>query len=76
MQNIRGSAPPEVVTPRGTKYVLVMLEHFSKWLELVVLSQKYAKLVTAAFWNRVLARFGTLAEVLTDQRRKFLNTSE
>ena len=28
-------AGPLVVTPRGAKYVLVMVEHFSKWIELV-----------------------------------------
>ena len=30
---------PLVVTPRGTKYVSVMVEHFSKWIELVALPQ-------------------------------------
>ena len=29
-------AGPLVVTPCGAKYVLVMVEHFSKWIELVV----------------------------------------
>ena len=28
-------AGPLVVTPRGTEYVLVMVEHFNKWIELV-----------------------------------------
>ena len=48
---------PLVVTPRGVKYVLVMLEHFSKWIKLVALSQNSAKLAAAAFLDSVLARF-------------------
>ena len=30
---------PLTITPRGTKYVFVMVEHFSKWIELVALPQ-------------------------------------
>jgi hypothetical protein len=30
-------AGPLPVTPRHNKYVLVMIEHFSKWIELVAL---------------------------------------
>ena len=63
---------PLVVTPYRTKYVLVMVEYFSKWIELVVLSQNFAELAAAAFLDRVLARFGAPAEVLTDQGREFL----
>ena len=37
------SLPP---TPRGAKYVLVMIEHFSKWIELVALPQNSSKLAT------------------------------
>ena len=61
-----------VVTPRGPKYVLVMVEHFSKWIELVALPQKSTMLAATAFLGRVLARFGAPAEILTDQGREFL----
>ena len=69
-------ASPLVVTPRGVKYVLEMVEHFSTWIEFVVLSQNFAKLVAASFLDRKLARFGALAKVLTDQRREFLGAFE
>jgi hypothetical protein len=69
-------AGPLVVTSRGAKYVLVMVEHFSKWIELVALSQNSAELAVAAFLDRVLARFGAPAEVLTDQGREFLGAFE
>jgi transposase-like protein len=69
-------AGPLVVTPRGAKYVLVMVEHFSKWIEFVALPQNFAKLAAAAFLNRVLACFGAPAKVLTDQGREFLGAFE
>ena len=49
-----------------------MVEHFSKWIELVALPQNSAKLAAAAFLDRVFASFGAPAEVLTDQGREFL----
>ena len=69
-------AGPLVVTPRGAKYVLVMVEHFSKWIELVALPQNSSELAAMAFLDRVLARFGAPAEVLTDQGREFLGAFE
>ena len=63
---------PLVVTSREAKFVLVMVEHFSKWIELVALSQSSAKLAAAAFLDCVLAYFGALVEILTDQGREFL----
>ena len=59
-------AGPLVVTPRGAKYVLVMLEHFSKWIELVVLSQNFAELAAIAFLDRELACFGAPTNILTN----------
>ena len=54
-------AGPLVVMPRGAKYVLVMVEHFIKWIELVSLSQNSTELAAAAFLDCVLARFGAPA---------------
>ena len=69
-------AGPLLPTSRGAKYVLVMVEHFSKWIELVALPQNSSELAAAAFLDRVLARFGAPAEVLTDQGREFLGAFE
>jgi hypothetical protein len=32
-------AGPLVVTPRGVKFILVLVEHFSKWIDFVALPQ-------------------------------------
>jgi len=52
---------PLTTTLRGTKYVLVKVEHFSKWIELVSLLQISTKLARLAFLDHVLARFRALA---------------
>ena len=56
---------------RGKRYVLVMIEHVSKWVEAVPLSSKSASLVAQHFLQLVLSRFGACAEVLTDQGKEF-----
>jgi hypothetical protein len=52
-------------------YVLVMVEHFSKWIELVPFFDKSSEGVVYAFLDRALSHFGAPAEVLTDQGTKF-----
>ena len=49
-----------------------MIEHFSKWIELVALPDKACEGTAYAFLDRVLSRFGAPAEVLTDQGTEFL----
>ena len=44
--------------------------------EFVALPQNSAELAVAVFLDRVLARFGAPAEVLTDQGREFLGVFE
>ena len=53
-----------------------MVEHFSIWIEFVALSQNSSELAAIAFLDRILARFGASAEVLTDQGREFLGSFE
>jgi transposase-like protein len=64
-------AGPLPLTVRHNKYVLVMVEHFSKWIELVPSLDKSSEGVAYAFLDRVLSHFGAPAEVLTDQGTKF-----
>ncbi len=48
-----------------------MVEHFSKWIELVPSLDKFSEGVAYAFLDRVLSHFGAPAKVLTDQGTKF-----
>ncbi|KAH8952462.1 hypothetical protein BDL97_09G086500 [Sphagnum fallax] len=64
-------AGPLPLTVRHNKYVLVMVEHFSKWIELVPSPDKSSEGVAYAFLDRVLSHFGAPTEVLTDQGTEF-----
>jgi len=48
-----------------------MIEHFSKWVELVVLPDKSSHNISHAFLKQVLSRFGVCAKCLTNQGSKF-----
>ncbi len=48
-----------------------MVEHFSKWIELVPSLDKSSEQVACAFLDRVFSHFGALIEVLIDQGTKF-----
>jgi hypothetical protein len=50
---------------------MIMIEHFSKWVELVVLLDKSSHNTSQAFLQQVLNRFGACAECLIDQGSKF-----
>jgi hypothetical protein len=50
---------------------MIMIEHFSKWVELVVLLDKSSHSTNQAFLQHVLNRFGAYDECLIDQGSKF-----
>jgi hypothetical protein len=54
----------------GNRYVVVMIEHFSKWIELVPIPEKTSH-HTAAALRGVLCKYGAPAEVLMDQGEEF-----
>jgi hypothetical protein len=64
-------ASPLNLTLQHHCYVLVMTQHFSKWLELVPLLNHSNEGTTYTFLDRVLNRFGVLAEVFTSHNTKF-----
>jgi hypothetical protein len=50
---------------------MIMIEHFSKWVELVALLDKSSHNTSHAFLQQVLSRFMVCAECLTDQGLEF-----
>jgi hypothetical protein len=50
---------------------MIMIEHFSKWVELVMLPDKSSYNTSHAFLQWVLSRFGAYAECFTNQGSKF-----
>ena len=55
----------------GVRHVLVIVEAFSKWIDLVPMIDLTAEAVTRAFRERVLARFGRPVEVTTDNGAEY-----
>ena len=64
-------AGPMLTTKRGNQYVLVCIEHFTKWVELIPLPSKSAEGVARAFLENVISRYGVPGVVLTDGGTEF-----
>ena len=60
-----------VQTKRGNSYIMICVEHFSKWVEVIPIPDKSSNTIATAFLQHVLSRFLAPAEVLTDQGREF-----
>jgi hypothetical protein len=58
-------------TFKGNVYIMIMIKHFSKWVELVALPDKSSYNTNQAFLQQVLNRFGACAECLIDQGLEF-----
>jgi hypothetical protein len=59
-------------TSKGNIYIMIMIEHFSKGVKLVTLSDKSSHNTNQAFLQHVLSRFRACDECLTDQGSKFI----
>ena len=62
-----------VTTARGNRYVLVMVDCFTRWTEACPLPDKTAQSVADAFFNQVVCRFGMPSVIHSDQGREFEN---
>jgi hypothetical protein len=58
-------------TSRGNVYIMIMIEHFSKWVEFIALSNKSSHNTNHVLLQQVLSRFGACVECLTDQGSEF-----
>lgn len=56
---------------KGNRYILVVTDHFSKWVELFAVPNQSASTCADILVNEVIARFGCPYEILTDQGRNF-----
>ena len=55
----------------GYTYVVVIVEHFSKWVDLVPVKSLDPRATAGAFKERVLARYGAPVEVVTDNGQEY-----
>jgi len=62
--------PIPTTTPRN-RYLLVVVDYFTKWVETFPLRNIKAKTMAEVFVNQVISRHGVLLEVHTDQGKNF-----
>lgn len=62
---------PFCETPRGHKYVLMVIDQFTRFLELIPLKTQEADVMAKAFFEGYVVRFGVPFIVHTDQGRNF-----
>ena len=62
---------PLPTTTGGNRYVLVMADYFSKWVETAALPDQGAVTVAKALVEKVICRFGIPEELHSDQGRQF-----
>ena len=57
---------PFVRTPRGNRYILVVTDHFTKWVEIVAIPDQSAETTARTILNEVIARFGSPISIHSD----------
>ena len=62
-----------VTTAKGNRYVLVMVDCFSRWTEVCLLPDKTALAVADAFFQHIVCRFALPMVIHSDQGREFEN---
>ena len=62
---------PYAMAASGKKYVLVFVDHFTKWIELVPTSDMLAITVVRAFYERVICHHGVPKRLLSDNGPQF-----
>ena len=65
------SAGPFRPSQGGYKYVIIIVEHFSKWIELAPVVDLNPDATAATFMERVLARYGAPVEVVTGNGQEY-----
>ena len=62
-----------VTSAKGNRYVLVMVDCFSRWTDACPLSDKTAISVADAFFSNIVCRFGMPSVIHSNQGREFEN---
>ena len=62
---------PLPVSAKGNQHILVIVDQFTKWLEIVPLPSQRAEVTARAVVDHFFARFGAAAQIVTDQGTNF-----
>jgi transposase InsO family protein len=58
-------------TERGNKYILVVTDHFTKWMEIFAIPDQTAVTCAEIILNEVIARYGCPYDIHSDQGRNY-----
>jgi hypothetical protein len=59
------------VLSRGHRYIIVVLDYFTKWVEAMLMFANDGETATLFVLNRVISRFEVLREIVTDHAIHF-----
>ena len=62
---------PFVCSSQGNKYILSIVDQFTKWIEIYALPDQSAQITAKVFFEGWITRFGVPLQVHTDQGRNF-----
>lgn len=62
---------PLTETARGNRFILVMVDYFTKWAEAVALARHTAKIVAGELYEKWVTRFGVPVKYHSDQAPEF-----
>ena len=57
---------PLPVTPRNNRYILVVTDHFTKWVEIFAVPDQTAVTTASVILNEVIARYGSPQSIHSD----------
>ncbi|CAF1387559.1 unnamed protein product [Didymodactylos carnosus] len=60
-------------TRRGNTYILVVIDYFTKWVELFPLSSTKAKIIAQIFTDEVICRYGLPLKIISDNGAQFVS---
>jgi transposase InsO family protein len=64
---------PGVISTDGHRYVLTVIDRFTRYPEMIPIKDKSAETVARAFFEQVICRHGTCAHVVSDNGSEFCN---
>jgi len=62
-----------ISTPRGNRYILVFIDNFSRYCELVPVPDKSAHTIARAFYNNIICRYQSPQQLSSDNGTEFCN---
>ena len=65
---------PLSITERNNRYVLVIIDHLTKWIELVAISNCNATTISQSFIDNWICRHGIPMRVITDRANYFIKS--